>query len=94
MCKTQLQLYYHLLFKRRSLVSITSYLFYPISSKRKDPDAGKDWRQENGTTENEMVGLHHQLTGQEFEQVPEVGEGEGSLACCSLWGCKQSDTTE
>ena len=50
----------------------------------KDPDAGKDWRQEEkGTTEDEMVGWHHWLLGQEFEQAPGVGDGQGSLACCS-----------
>ena len=76
------------------LFSITSYLFYTISSKRKDPDAGKDWRQEKGMTKDEMVGWHHQLTGHEFEQAPEVGERQRSLACCSPWGRQQSDTTE
>ena len=76
------------------LFSITSYLFYTISLKRKDPDAGKDWRQEKGMTEDETIGWHHQLIGHEFEQAPEVGEGQGSLACCSPWGCQQSDTTE
>ena len=45
-------------------------------------------------TEDEMVGCHHQLGGHEFEQAPGVGDGEGSLACCSPWGCKGSDTTE
>ena len=62
---------------------------------RKDPDAGNDWRQEEkGTTEDEMVGWHHQLDGHGFEQAPGVGEGHGSLACCSPWGCKESDMTE
>ena len=61
----------------------------------KDPDAGKDWRQEEkGTTEDEMVGWHHQLEGHEFEQAPGVGDGQGSLACCSPRGRKESDTTE
>ena len=61
----------------------------------KDLDAGKDCRQEeNGMTEDEMVGLHHQLDGHEFEQAPGVGDGQGSLACCSPWGCKELDTTE
>ena len=60
----------------------------------KDPDAGKDWRQEEkGTTEDEMVGWHHQLDGHEFEQAPAVGDGQGSLACCSPWGQKQLDTS-
>ena len=45
----------------------------------KDPDAGKDWRQKKGTTEDEMVGWHHQLDGHEFEQVPGVDGGQGSL---------------
>ena len=61
----------------------------------KDPHAGKDWRQEeNGTTEGEMVGWHHWLDGHEFEQALGVGDGQGSLACCSPWGCKESDSTE
>ena len=59
----------------------------------KDPDAGKDWRQEEkGAAEDEMVGWHHQLNGHEFEQT--LGDGEGSLACHSPWGRKESDTTE
>ena len=62
---------------------------------RKDPDAGKDWRQEEkGTTEDEMAGWHHRLDGHEFEQAPEFGEGPGILACCSPWGGKESDKTE
>ena len=61
----------------------------------KDLDAGKDWRQEEmGTTEDEMVGWHHQLDGHEFEWTPGVGDGPGSLACCSPRGRKESDTTE
>ena len=61
----------------------------------KDPDAGKDWRQEGkGITEDEMVGWHHQLNVHEFEQAPGVGDGQGSLACCSPWGHKELDTTE
>ena len=60
----------------------------------KDPDAGKDCRQEEkGTTEDEMVGWHHQLNGHEFEQTPRDSEGQGSLACCGPWSCKESDTT-
>ena len=62
---------------------------------RKVPDDGKDWRQEEkGTTEDEMVGWHHQLNGHEHEQAPGVGDGQGNLACCCPWGCKESDTTE
>ena len=62
---------------------------------RKDPDPGKDWRQkEEGMTEDEMVGWHHWLNGHEFEQAPGVGNGQGSLACCSSWDPKESDMTE
>ena len=61
----------------------------------KDPDAGKDWRQEEKeTTEDEIVGWHHQLDGHEFEQALGVGDGQGSLECCSPWGCKELDMTE
>ena len=61
----------------------------------KDPYAGKDWRQEEkGTTEGEMVGWHHWLDGHVFEQTSGVGDGQGSLACCSPWGRKESVTTE
>ena len=52
----------------------------------KDLDAGKDWRQEKGTTEHEMVGWHHWLSGHVFEQAPGVGDGQGGLLCCSPWG--------
>ena len=61
----------------------------------KDPDAGKEWRQEEkGKTEDEIVGWHHQLDGQEFEQAGGVCDGQGSLACCSSWGRKELDMTE
>ena len=61
----------------------------------KDPDARKDWRQEEkGTKEDEMVGWHYRLDGHEFEQALGVGDGQGSLACCSPWGHKESDMTE
>ena len=60
----------------------------------KAPDAGKDWRQERGTTEDEMVGWPHQLNGHEFEQAPGIGDGQGSLVCFSPWGRKELDTTE
>ena len=60
----------------------------------KDPDTGKDWRQEEkGMTEDEVVGWHHRLNGPEFVQASGDG-GQGSLACYSPWGCKESDTTE
>ena len=62
---------------------------------RKDPDARKDWRQEEkGTTEDEMVGWHHWLNEHEFEQALGVGDGQGSRACYSPWGRKESDMTE
>ena len=61
----------------------------------KDPDAGKDGGQEEkGTTEDEMVGWHHRLNGHGFGWTPGVGDREGGLACCSSWGCKESDTPE
>ena len=60
----------------------------------KDPDAGKDWGQEEkGMTEDEMVGWPHRLNGHGFEQSPRDSERQGSLACCSPWGRKESDTT-
>ena len=61
----------------------------------KDPDAGKDWGQEQkGATEDEMVGWHHQLSGHKFEQTMEDSEGQGSLVCCSPWGRRETETTE
>ena len=62
---------------------------------RKDPDAGKDWRQEvKETPEDEKVGWHHRLDRHGFQQGPGVGDGQGSLMCCSPWGCKEWDMTE
>ena len=62
---------------------------------RKDPDAGKDWRQgEKGIIEDEMVGWHHQFSGHEFEQTPGDREKQKSLAWCGPWGLKDSDMTE
>ena len=61
----------------------------------KDPDAEKDWGQEEkGMTEDEMVGWHHRLDGRESEWTPGVGDAQGGLACCGSWGHKDSDTTE
>ena len=54
----------------------------------KDPDPGKDWRQEKGMTEDETVGWHHQLNGHEFELTPGVGNGQGGLECCDSWDRK------
>ena len=75
-----------------------SILWLPITKNwliGKDPDADKDWRQEEkGMTEDKMVGWHHWLDGQEFEHVPGVGYGQGRPACCSPWGRRESDINE
>ena len=61
----------------------------------KDPDAGKDWGQEKkGTKEDEMIGWHHRLDEHVFEWTLGVGDGQGVLACCGSWGCKELDMTE
>ena len=60
----------------------------------KDPDAGKDGKQEEkGTLEDEKAGWHHQLDGHGFESALGVGDGQGGLVCCGSWGCKDLDTT-
>ena len=64
-------------------------------SMEKNPDAGKDWRQEEKEmTEDEVVGWHHRLNGHGFGWTPGVGDGQGGLACCDSWGRKESDMTE
>ena len=80
-------------------VEVDAPIIWPLDVKcqiiGKDPDVGKDWRQEEkGTTGDEMVGWHHWLDGHEFEQALGVGDGQGSLVCCSPWGHNESDTTE
>ena len=60
----------------------------------KDSDAGRDWGQEKGTTEDKMVRRHHQLNEHGFGWTPGVGDGQGGLACCGSWGRKESDTTD
>ena len=60
----------------------------------KDPGAGKDWRQEKGMTEDEMVGWYHWLDGHKFDKAPRIGDGQGTLACCSRWGRKELDMTD
>ena len=61
----------------------------------KDPDAGRDWGQEEkGRTEDEMAGWHHRLDGHEFKWTSGVGDGQGGLACCDSWGRKESDIPE
>ena len=74
-------------------------IFWPPDAKNwllgKDPDDGKDWKQEEKRmTEDEMVWWYHWVDGHEFEQAPGVGDGQGSLVCCSPWGYQQSDMTE
>ena len=82
MLKLKLQYFGHLMQKTNSLEKIL-------------PNTGKDWRQEEkGTTEDEMVGWHHRLNGYEFEETLGDSEEQGSLACHSPWGLKESDITE
>ena len=69
------------------IIHLTGHVNWLIG---KDPIAGKDWKQEEkGTTEDEMAGWHHWLNGQEFEQIPGDGDGQGGLVCCSPWGHKK-----
>ena len=82
MLKLKLQYFGHLMKRTGSL-------------EKTNPEPGKDRRwEEKGMTEDEMVGWHHQFDGHEFEQALGIGDGQGSLACCSLWGRKESDTTK
>ena len=60
----------------------------------KDPDSGKDWRQEKGMTEDGMVVWYHWLNGHEFEQAPGIGGGQGGLVCCGPWGHQGLDMTK
>ena len=88
-----------LIFIGRTGAEAETPILWPPDAKNwligKDPDAGKDWRwEEKGMTEDEMVGWHQWLDGHEFEWAPGVGDGQGSLACCNPWGCKESDTPE
>ena len=74
-------------------------ILWPLGAKSwltwKDPDAGRDWGQEEkGTTEDEMAGWHHRLDGHGFGWTLGVGDGQGGLACCGSRGCKESDTTK
>ena len=82
----------------RSACSSALSICLPLFSwkkTRKDPDAGKDRRQEKkGITEDEVVGWHQWFNGHESEQAPGDGAGQGSVACCSLWSLKESDKTE
>ena len=86
-------------FTGRTDVEAETPILWPPDAKSwliwKDPDAGKDWGQEEkGMTEDEMVGWYRRLNGREFGWTLGVGDGQGGLACCGTWGHKESDTTE
>ena len=86
-------------FTGRTDAEAETLILWPPNAKSwliwKDPDAGKDWGQEEkGTTVDEMIGWHHQVNEHEFVWTVGVGDGQGGLACCSPWGHKESDTTE
>ena len=88
-----------LIFIGRTDVEAETPILWPLYVKnwllRKDSYAGKDWRgEEKGVTKEEMVGWHHWFDVHEFQQALGVGDGQGSLECCSPWGCKESDMTE
>ena len=83
------------IFIKRTEAEAKTPVLCPLDGKSwligKDPDVEKDWKQEEKrTTEDEMVGWHHQLDRHEFQQSPGVGEGQGSLVCCSPRGLKES----
>ena len=88
------------MFTGRTNVEAETPVLWPPDAKSwliwKDPDAGKDWGQEeNGLTEDETVGWHHHwLDGHGFGWSPGVGDGQGGLVCISSWGCKELDMTE
>ena len=87
------------MFIGRNDVEAETPILWPPDAKSwligKDPDTGKDWEQEEkGMTADEMVGWHHQLTGNGFGWTPRVGDWQGGLECCGSWGHKESDTTE
>ena len=87
------------IFTERTDAKAEALLFWPLDVKSrltgKDPDAGKDWRQEEKVmTEDEMVRWYLGLSRHEFVQAPGVGDGQGSLVCCSLWGTLPSNWTD
>ena len=87
------------IFTGRTDAEAEAPILWPPDAKNwliwKDPDSGKYWRkEEKRTTEDDMVGCHHQLNGHEFEQAPGAGDGQGSLACCRPWGHRELDKTE
>ena len=86
-------------FTGRTDAEVETAILWPPDAKNwliwKDPDAGKYWRrEEKGMTEGEMVRWHHRLNGHEFEWTLGVGDGQGGLACCNPWGCKESNMTQ
>ena len=83
----------------RNDAKVETPVLWPLHVKSwligKYSDAGRDWGpEEKGTTEDEMAGWHHRLDWREFEWTPGVGDGQGGLACCDSWGCKEPDKTE
>ena len=87
------------MFIGRTDVEAETPILWPPHAKSwligKDPDAGKDWAQEEkGMREDDMIGWHHWCNGREFEQAPGFGDGQGGLACFNPWSHKESDTTE
>ena len=86
------------LFRRTGVEAKTPILWPPHVKSwltGKDPNAGKDWGQEEkGMTEDEMAEWHHRLNGHVFGWTPGVGDGQGGLVCCDSWGCKELDMTE
>ena len=85
-------------FISRTDVEAETPILWPPDAKSwligKDLDAEKNWGQEKGMTEDEMVGWHHWLDGHGFGWTPGVGDGQGGLECCGSWGHKELDTTE
>ena len=87
------------IFVGRTDVEAETPVLWPPDAKSwliwKDPDAGRDWRQEEkGMTQDEMAGWHPWLDGHGFGWTPGVGDGQGVLVCCNSWDCKESDMTE
>ena len=86
------------LFIGRTDAEAETPILWPPDAKswliRKDPDAGKDWGQEKGTTEDVMVGWHHRLDGHRLGWTLGVGDGQGGLVCCCSWSHEELDTTE
>ena len=83
----------------RTVAEAETPILWPPDAKSwliwKEPDAGRDWGQEEkGMTEDEIAGWHHWPDGRESEWTPGVSDGQRGLACCSPWGCKESDVTE